>query len=259
MPPLYRTIAAELRQLIISGTLRPGDRLPTEPQLMEQNGVSRNTVRLATALLVNEGLIEHVAGRTGGMVVRQRIMLTYHASRAEMPGGLWSESDAWFGEVRDQGYEPSQDFEVKVIALPAEIAERLGVEADSSAALRTCIRKVNGLPSSIQATYYPMDLCEEIPELLSPRDIPQGTTRLLADRGYPQPAAVDEMTAVMPSPEQATLLNLPAGTPVLAYIRTGYAAARPVRVSVTTFAGDRNRVVHTIGDPEVIARFEDAQ
>lgn len=259
MTALYRKIAAELRDQIVSGTLRPGHRLPTEPQLMEHHGVSRNTVRLATGLLVNEGLVEHIPGRQGGMVVRQRITLTYHASRAEMPGGLWSESDAWFGEVRAQGYEPSQDFEVKVVALDAEIAERLGVEVDSSAALRTCIRKVNGVPSSIQATYYPMDLCEQVPELLSPRDIPQGTTRLLADRGYPQPAARDEMMAVMPTPEQATLLALLAGTPVLAYIRTGYASERPVRVSITTFAGDRNRVVHTIGDPAVIGRFEDGQ
>jgi GntR family transcriptional regulator len=257
---LYRKIAGELREQIISGTLKPGDRLPTEPQLVEQHGVSRNTVRLATGLLVNEGLVEHVPGRTGGMFVRQRITLTYHASRAEMPsGGGWSESDAWFGEVRAQGYEPSQDFEVKVVALPADIAERLGVEPDSPAALRTCIRKVNGVPSSIQATFYPMSLCDEVPELLSPHNIPQGTTQFLAERGYPQPAARDEMMAVMPTPEQATLLSLTPGTPVLAYIRTGYAVARPVRVSVTTFAGDRNRVVHTIGDPDVIARYEDAE
>lgn len=254
MSPLYRRIAAELRRLIIGGELQPGDRLPTEPALMEKYGVSRNTARLAVGLLVNEGLVSRVPGRAGGMVVRDRITLTYHASRAEMPEGLRSESDAWFGEVTTQGYRPSQEFELRIPVLPAEIAERLGVEADSSAALRRCIRYVNDGPSSIQDTYYPMDLCEEIPELLSPRDIPHGTTRLLAERGYPQPAAVDEIVAMMPTPEHVMLLNLSVGTPVLYYVRTGYSAERPVRVSVTVFAGDRNRLVYTLGDPEVIAR-----
>lgn len=125
MPPKYRQIAAELRDRIISGHFATGDRLPTEQRLMDDYGVSRNTVRLATALLVNEGLIERVPGRLGGMLVRAQLMLTYHASRAEMPHGLWPESDAWFGEVQAQGYQPSQRFEMRIAELPAELAERL--------------------------------------------------------------------------------------------------------------------------------------
>ncbi len=248
MPPKYRQIAAELRDRIISGHFATGDRLPTEQRLMDDYGVSRNTVRLATALLVNEGLIERVPGRLGGMLVRAQLMLTYHASRAEMPHGLWPESDAWFGEVQAQGYQPSQRFEMRIAELPAELAERLGVEADSPAGLRRCIRMVNGQPSSLQDTWYPMDLCEQVPELLSPRDIPQGTTRLLAERGFPQPAVEDDLVAMMPAPEHVQLLNLAAGTPVLAFTRTGFAPSRPVRVSVTIFAGHLNRVVYTLGD-----------
>lgn len=257
VPPLYRKIAAELRQQIVGGGLRPGDRIPTEPQLIDQYGVSRNTVRLATALLANEGLIAHVPGRGGGMVVRERIRLTYHASRAEMPDGLWPESDAWFGEVRAQGYEPNQDFTLRIEALSAEHAERLGVEVGSSAAVRRCVRRINGVPSSVQDTHYPMDICQLVPELLSPTDIPQGTTRLLAERGYPQPAVEDELMATMPSPEHVQLLGLPAGEPVLYYVRTGFTTARPIRVSATVFAGDRNRVLYTLGDAAVIARFRD--
>lgn len=255
----YRTIAAELRDQIVGGVLRPGHRLPTEPQLMENYAVSRNTVRLATALLVNEGLVERVPGRSGGMVVRELLTLTYHASTAEMMPGLWPESDAWFGEVQAQGYTPSQDFSVAIEALPAELAERLGVEADTSAAVRRCVRKVNGRPSSLQDTWYPMDLCESVPELLSPRDIPQGTTRLLAERGWPQPAVEDDLVAAMPTPEEARLLTLAPGTPVLRFLRTGFSPARPVRVSVTVFAGNLNRVIYALGDAGVIGRFRDSQ
>lgn len=255
LAPKYRMIAAELRQQVVDGTLGAGDRLPTEPQLVEAYGVSRNTVRLATGLLVNEGLIERVPGRSGGMVVREQLTLTYHASRAEMTPGHWPESDAWFGEVLAQGCEPSQDFSVSIETLPAELAERLGMETDTAAAVRRCVRKVNGRPSSLQNTWYPMDLCEKVPELLSPRDIPQGTTRLLADRGWPQPALEDDLVAAMPTPDEVRLLALPPGTPVLQFIRTGFAPDRPVRVSVTVFAGPRNRVMYQLGDPDVIKRF----
>ena len=253
--PKYQSIADELRTQIVTGMLRPGDRLPTETQLMETYDVSRNTARAATAVLVNEGLIQRVPGRSGGMEVREQLTLTFHASEAEFIPGMWPESDAWFGEVQRQGQEPSQDFSVTIDALPAEYAERLGVDADSSAAVRRCVRKVNGRPSSLQNTWYPMSLCQQVPELLSPSDIKQGTTRLLTDRGFPQPALEDDLSAAMPTPDEARLLELQPGTPVLRMLRTGFSPDQVVRLSVTIFSGPINRVLYQLGDPEVIRRF----
>src|SRR5205814_4948840 len=45
--PAYQVLADGLRAQITSGKLRPGDRLPTEPQLCAQSGLSRSTVREA--------------------------------------------------------------------------------------------------------------------------------------------------------------------------------------------------------------------
>lgn len=252
--PKYRQIAASLRERIVSGTLAEGERLPTEPQLQDMFGVSRNTVRDATALLVNEGLVESVPGRSGGMIVRKRVTLTFHAHRVEMPGPT-AETDAWRSEVEHQGYEASQDFQLTIEVLAADLAERLHVEPESAAVLRRCVRYVNDEPSSVQFTFYPMDLATEVRELLSPTDIPQGTTRLLASLGYVQTGYYDEYVSRMPTPEEATLLRTPPGTPVLLHIRTGYTKDRPVRVSINVFAGDRNRIVSTHGDPRVIAKF----
>ncbi len=253
--PKYRKIASELREQITSGVLRVGDRLPTETQLQEQYAASRNTVRDATAVLINDGLIERVPGRSGGMVVRERVTLTFHAHRAEMPAGPTAETDAWRSEVVEQGYEASQEFRLSIELVSKDLAKRLHVEPESAAVLRRCVRQVNGEPSSMQDTYYPMDLANEITELLSPRDIPQGTTRLLAERGYSQTGYYDEYVSRMPTPEEASLLRLPPGTPVLLFIRTGYTEKRPVRVSFTAFAGDRNRIVSTHGDASLIAKF----
>jgi hypothetical protein len=50
-------IADEIRGAIASGRLRPGERIPTEEQLVVQYGVSRATVRRVLAELCAVGLI----------------------------------------------------------------------------------------------------------------------------------------------------------------------------------------------------------
>ena len=60
--PLGRQIFAGLREAIVSGTLTPGDRLPSTRDLAEQLGVSRTIVLLAFEQLLAEGYVE---GRRG--------------------------------------------------------------------------------------------------------------------------------------------------------------------------------------------------
>jgi DNA-binding FadR family transcriptional regulator len=68
-PPAYQTLADDLRRQITSGQLRPGDRLPTEPELCTRSGVSRSTVREALRLLASQHLIITTRGVTGGSFV----------------------------------------------------------------------------------------------------------------------------------------------------------------------------------------------
>lgn len=70
-PPAYRLLAEDLRAQIMSGELRPGDRLPTEPQLCARSGLSRSTIREALRLLASEHLIVTTRGVTGGSFVAQ--------------------------------------------------------------------------------------------------------------------------------------------------------------------------------------------
>lgn len=57
------TIATELRRLISSGQLKPGDQLPTEATLCRQFGVSRTTLREAIQMLRTSGLLDVTPGR----------------------------------------------------------------------------------------------------------------------------------------------------------------------------------------------------
>ena len=251
--PLYQRIAAELRRDITSGVIKPGDKLPTEVQLVERLKVSRDTIRDATAVLIHEGLVERVPGRSGGMVVRDRVVVTFRASWAEDPGGPRSEADSWISEVRDQGLTPSQIFSCHNVTLTAEIADLLRLDGPGPGVLRRCVRYVNGKPSSIQDTYYPKWLTDLVPDLLSPEDIKIGTTRLLAERGHVQTGYLDRLQARMATPDEAGILALGAGTPVLLQTRIAMTATRVVRVTIVTAAGDRNLAEYEIGDLSALA------
>jgi GntR family transcriptional regulator len=59
----YANLADELRRALRTGEFPPGAKLPTENELAELHGLSRQTIRRAMQDLVNEGLIYRVAGR----------------------------------------------------------------------------------------------------------------------------------------------------------------------------------------------------
>jgi GntR family transcriptional regulator len=62
LPP-HRQIAAWIRDKIDSGELRPGQRIPSETDIMGEFGVARTTSRRAVAYLRNQGLIVTVQAR----------------------------------------------------------------------------------------------------------------------------------------------------------------------------------------------------
>lgn len=72
--PLVRladTIAGELENRILEGSLRPGDRLPSERDLAVELGVSRPSLREAMQKLISKGLLHTQHG--GGTYVTDRL------------------------------------------------------------------------------------------------------------------------------------------------------------------------------------------
>lgn len=60
--PLYLQLYHRIRQGILAGALRPGERMPSSRTLMADVGMSRNTVEAALALLVAEGFLVRRVG-----------------------------------------------------------------------------------------------------------------------------------------------------------------------------------------------------
>lgn len=65
----YEQVADQLRELIVSGSLAPGERLPVESALARDFGVSRATIREALRVLAAQGLVRTSKGATGGSFV----------------------------------------------------------------------------------------------------------------------------------------------------------------------------------------------
>lgn len=61
--PLYIQLRDQLRALVHTGELRPGDRIPASRELALHLGVHRTTVANAYAELESEGLIQGHVGR----------------------------------------------------------------------------------------------------------------------------------------------------------------------------------------------------
>jgi len=61
--PIYQQIAAVIRERIRDGTYPPQRAIPSEPDMCEEFGVSRNTVRAAIHVLNEEGLTRTVRGK----------------------------------------------------------------------------------------------------------------------------------------------------------------------------------------------------
>src|SRR2546426_762804 len=87
---LYEQIAEQIKQRILSGELRTGDRLPTENESAEQFGASRTAVREAMKTLAQQGLIDTRPGR-GAMVINATAQAMRHSlellMRVEHAGG----------------------------------------------------------------------------------------------------------------------------------------------------------------------------
>ncbi len=68
--PVYRQLAAILREAIERGDYPPGRPIPSENTLAQEHDLARVTVRKAIAILVDEGLVQAVQGR--GVFVAER-------------------------------------------------------------------------------------------------------------------------------------------------------------------------------------------
>ena len=65
----YKQLSEQIEEQILSGTLKPGDKLPTERMLEEETGLSRGTIKTAFRELQKSGKIITIQG-SGSFVAK---------------------------------------------------------------------------------------------------------------------------------------------------------------------------------------------
>lgn len=242
MTAKYQLIANSLRDKIRRGVYQPGDKLPTEVHLRQEWGVAVGTVRNALALLQSEGLIKPDSPR--GWFVRRIEHLTYRPQSDGRTLESLSEREPWVQQILTEGRSPRQSIEVAIVTPSPVVVERLSLADGERAAVRRRVRFINDEPVNISDSYYPFTIAEGT-EILSPDDIPEGVSRVLADHGYIQSAAVDEFEIRTATPEEQTRLSISPGQPVAEHRCTTFTADKtPVRCTINILPGDRHLIVY---------------
>jgi GntR family transcriptional regulator len=246
--PKYQRIADDLLLKIEQGLLRPGDRLPSEPELCQAYQASRNTVRLGIAALMNRGLVVPRQG-LGTFVADQIIPYMVRLSAEKgwqseaAPGG----GSGYVHAVKLAGRDPQTlRFVVEIHQAAEDVAERLDVQPGESVVMRHAERLIDGRPWSMLSSFYPWDIARGTP-LEQAGSIRQGVIRLLAELGYEQVGYRDEITARMPDAAEHNFFQLPAGVPLVIVDRTAYDTRRPIRFTRHIYPADRNRLAYDIG------------
>jgi GntR family transcriptional regulator len=222
----YRMLAHDLRRAILADEFADGVRLPTEQELTEQRGLSRQTVRRAFQDLVTEGLVYRVRGvgtfasRRDGHYLRQ------------------------FGSVEElMGLSLDTELELLVPlhhAVDAAAAERLGVEDVEALMSATFRRRHHGLAFCSTRVYLPEHIGRELmdrPEMSEVGHISSATVIGLVDEvGQPITEAEQSITATEAFGEIAAHLGVRPGTAVLRIDRLYFdAAGRAEELAISHF------------------------
>lgn len=225
------TVAERIHELITTGKLGEDGRLPTERELAFQLGVSRTTVRQVLDRLEHEGAVHRRRGRSGGTFVNR--------PRAEIDFSYLAGIPAY---LRAQGFRPGAHVvSARMIPADATTASALHVPPGTLVYDVVRIRLADEVRISLENARIPVSLA---PDLLSQR-LDDSIYDLLIDRyGVTCVKAIERMVAVLANHEQAELLGIRVGDPLMAIERVTFdSEERPVEYANDLFVGDRTTVI----------------
>jgi GntR family transcriptional regulator len=196
---LRHDLADELRTRILAGEWRPGDRLPSEPELARRRTVSRSSVRGAIAMLEEEGYVSRRHG--SGTYVTHRPTLANDLGRNFGVSSL----------IASTGLAPgSVDETWGAVPAPPFVADALGVDADTPVSSLRRVRTAGG-----RRVVDTTDWCRT--EHIAPEALPAIASiyAALAERGLAVDHGVAHLTPRNADEELALRLDVPRGTLLL--------------------------------------------
>lgn len=208
--PAYVQLGQILEEGILTGRLRPGERIPSENELVEAFGLSRMTVRRAISLLADGGLLRSEQGR-GTFVINPRT-----------EGGLFFIPD-FHEEMRAQGADSRvRLLGVKLLPAGKVPAQKLGIKRGKRVIYLERVLEGGGEPLVFDRKYMLYDHTQPLLEAeLGHEAIPE----LFSQQPRYAPVRSDlTLSASALNQREAGLLESEAGAPAFCLEQLIYAA-----------------------------------
>lgn len=222
--PRYHQVYVTLRTWVLDGTYKPGDQIPTEPQLCTMFNVSRITVRKAIDNLAREGWLLRQQGRGTFVQLSAR-----RAAATDLESVRHRVADlAAATEVRD--------LRIADIVPDDETAAALGLEEGERVQRASHVRTLKGVSLGFITTWVPLTVAE----LVKSRDMAQQPMfELLVTAGIRVARADQYIGASLADVELARTLEIEVGAPVLRLARIVFdVSGKPVERVVALYRAD---------------------
>jgi DNA-binding GntR family transcriptional regulator len=203
--PLYHQAARALEEAIEDGRLPRGSKLESELDLAEQLGISRPTMRAAIRQLVDKGLLMRRRGigtTVAPRPVRRAVALT-----------------SLYDDLKREGREPrTRVLALEEVLCPPDVAEHLGLGPTAPALRFERLRIAGSDPIALMHNVVPVGLLEVVKEDLERT----GLYDLFRGNGITPHVATQRVGARKAGAEEAELLEIEPGDPVLTMTRVAY-------------------------------------
>ncbi|MGD1857165.1 MAG: GntR family transcriptional regulator [Leptolyngbyaceae cyanobacterium] len=224
--PLHISISEKLRHQIEAGDYQPGEKLPSEHQLMKTFEVSRITVRRAVANLVSQGLAKSQQGK--GVFVTPQKKVAYSL----VSPLIFLEQD-----LTRKGIQFTfESLVFRKLRTPKEIQAILQLPDKSTVYFQKKLLSMDGAVGAIDESYIVLELGQQFRDQLKR----QMTFPTLETHGI----AVVQIDAVIECThadyEMSGYLEVPLGQPLIVYCYTAYTSnQQPILYGKTISRADR--------------------
>lgn len=209
---LYQRVKQHIAERVAAGEWRPGERIPSEPVLVQQLGVSRMTINRALRELATQGRLIRIGG-VGTFVAEPRPQ-TALVQIGDIAAEIQERGHVHECRVTVHAREPS----------PMEIAATLDLHTGDSVYHTTCLHTEDGTPVQLEDRY--------VSPRAAPRYIEQTFATVTPSKWLVDNVPLNELEhvveAVMPDAPEAIMLQISREEPCLVMTRRTWSSSMPV-------------------------------